>query len=414
MTGFRRKRSTEALGIFGGEPLFSTPRPIGQLASPEVDSFLALLEQAFGRRWLANGGPLVQRLELRLAEYHGARHCVALANAGLGIIMLLQIFSKGRRGEVIMPAFSYPGLPHFARWAGQQPRFCEVEAYHHCLEPMAVADAINDRTIAILAVCNFHSPGDIDGLVRLARDRDVPILFDSVNALGSTYRGRPLGPFGCAEVYSLHATKLLNGFEGGYITTDDDGLAAKLRWQRNFCVPGLAPTEVGEIDETLGLNAKLNEVHAAMALLSLDGVNETIGRNKARFEAYREICRSLPGLELLTSPEGPEEQRNYTLNLVEIGRTWPLSRDQTVALLRAEGAVIAPYYSPPLHLSSHATPDLPPPKLPVSEALADRFVQLPSGELVSVDDIAAIGELLSYVAIHGDEIRGRLAMKPLP
>lgn len=403
------KSSIDELAIFGGRPIFSSPRPIGQLAAPAIDDYLALLKEAFAARRLANDGPILLRLERRLAAFHETRHCIAVANAGLGITMLLQLLANGRRGEVILPGFSYRGLPHFVRWAGSLPRFCDVEEATHALDPKAVGAAVNDNTVAILAVCNCHSPGDIDALCRLAEARGVPIAFDSVYALGATYRGRRLGGFGCAEVYSLHATKLINGFEGGYITTDDGNLAEKLRWQRNFCFPELRPECTFDGDYVLGLNAKLNELHAAMALLSLDRFEEIVAGNCRRFRAYEAMCADLPGISMLSSQSGEEEQTNYGLAVAEIGEPWRLSRDQTVALMRAEGMVIAPYYSPPLHRSQPMPTGLPIPVLPVAEALSERFLQLPVGELVSLEDVAKIAELLGFVQANSDAVAARLA-----
>ncbi|MEK7996189.1 MAG: aminotransferase class I/II-fold pyridoxal phosphate-dependent enzyme [Planctomycetota bacterium] len=401
------KQLVDSLAIFGGAPLFAEPRPIGQLAAPPVDEYLALLKQAFELRWLANGGPMVLGLERRLAEFHDTRHCIAVANAGLGIMMLLRLFAGNRSGEVIMPAFSFRGLPHFARWAGQQPRFCEVSVDTHTLDPRAVSEAIDSNVRAILAVCNCHSPGDIDGLSRVAAAQGIPILFDSVYAQGATYRGQVLGGFGAAEVYSLHATKLLNGFEGGYITTNNDDLAARLRWQREFCLPSIRPAGVAENENILGINAKLNELHAAMALLSLDHFDDIVAGNQQRFEAYAEVCSRLPGLRLVTAPE-TGERRNYALMIAETTPPWPLSRDQTVAILRAEGAAISPYYSPALHRSNQDSRNLPMPELPVTNALASRFLQLPGGELVSLDDVRAIGRLLEFLVENGTVVASRL------
>jgi dTDP-4-amino-4,6-dideoxygalactose transaminase len=403
------KSSLDGLAIFGGRPIFSSPRPIGQLAAPDIDDYLGLLKEAFAARRLTNDGAILLRLERRLAAFHETRHCIAVANAGLGLTMLLQLLADGRRGEVIIPAFSYRGLPHFVRWAGHLPRFCDVEVATHGLDPDAVGAAVNDNTVAILAVCNCNSPGDIDALCRLAEARGLPIVFDSVYALGATYRGRRLGGFGHAEVYSLHATKLINGFEGGYITTDDGNLAEKLRWQRNFCLPGLRPACTSDDDCVLGLNAKLNEMHAAMALLGLARFEQIVAGNYRRFRAYQVMCAGLPGVCLLPPQDGEGEQRNYGLAVAEIGKPWRLSRDQTVALMRAEGMVIAPYYSPPLHRSQPMSAGLPIPALPVAEALAERFLQLPVGELVSLADVAKIGDLLGFVQANGDAVAARLA-----
>ncbi|MBI5783957.1 MAG: aminotransferase class I/II-fold pyridoxal phosphate-dependent enzyme [Rhodocyclales bacterium] len=401
------KSKISDLARFGGPPLFASPRPIGQLEAPPQEEYLAYLRAMVERRRLTNDGPLVQELEAQLAAYHGVHHCIALANAGLGLIMLMQIFSGGRQGEVVMPAFTFRGLPHFARWAGQQPRFADIDLNTQTLSPVAVEAAISERTTAILAVCNFNSPGDIDGLAEVAARHDLPLFFDSVYGVGTAYRGRRLGSFGRAEVFSLHATKLINGFEGGYVTTNDAPLARQLRYQRNFCYGAEGDCSA---DMLIGLNAKLNEPHAAMALLSLARIDETIGANGARFEEYATACAGIPGLRLLGHPVPDGEPRNYSLVVAELAPPWPLDRDLTLALLRAEGLAISAYYSPPLNRD---WPD-PPAHLPVTEILASRFLQLPAGHLVSRGDIEAIGALLRFLARHGPSIRAALAEERTP
>ena len=391
------KRAVDELALFGGPKLFASPRPIGQLDAPPVEEYLALLRVPFEARYLSNDGPLVTRLEERLQDYHAVRHCIAVANAGLGLTMLMQLFARGREGEVVMPAFSYRGLPHFAQWAGQLPRFCDVDPVSHTLDPVALERCVTDRTTSILAVCNFNSPGALDEIFAVGERRNVPVLIDSVYGLGSSYKGKLLGGFGHAEVYSMHATKLLNGFEGGYITTNDDGLAAQLRWQRKSALHGLRPPSTGGWDYVLGLNAKLNELHAAMALLSLDRLERVINRNRERYEAYRDALAPIHGVRLLPYLDSASERRNFQMAVIEVTDEWPLTRDDTLALLRAEGAAISPYYSPPLHKSPHAPTGIEVPDLPVSEHLATRFIQLPVGELVSREDISEIGSFLRFI-----------------
>ena len=403
-----RPARVDDLAVFGGTPLFASPRPIGQLDVPPLDDFLASVRRILDDGRLSGNGRVVEALERDVAAFHDVRHCIAVANAGLALIMLAQVFAGDRHGEVIMPAFSYRGLPHFAQWAGQMPRFCDVEAGTHALDPRAVAAAIGPQTTSILGVCNFNAPGDLDGLCEVAERFGVPIVFDSVYAVGSTYRSIPLGGFGRAEVYSFHATKLLNGFEGGYVTTNDDDLAAVLRWQRDGARPTARPHALAANARVLGANARLNEIHAALARLALAEFDAIVDGNRRRLAAYREIVATIPGLELLPYPGEPEERRNYELVVADVGEPWPLTRDQTVVLLRAEGAAITAYYSPPLHRSVHAPPGIPIPDLPVSEALAERFIQLPVGALTSLEDIARLGELLAFVTGHGAEIRARL------
>ena len=393
------------LAVFGGKPIFSTPRPIGQLFTPDADEYLRCLKISFDVCHLTNGGPLVKKLEQKLALYHGTMHCIALANAGLGLTMLMQLFANGKAGEVIMPAFSYRGLPHYAQWAGQKPVFSDVDPITHFLSLQSVEKAVSDRTTSILGVCNFNDPGDIDGLTRIARDHNVPIFLDSVYAVGATYKNRNLGTYTDAEVYSLHATKLLNGFEGGYITTNNDKIAQQLIWQRNFTMPGLKP-KIKSSEALLGLNAKLNEMHAAMALLSVDAIEDIIAANFIRFDAYRKGLKKFDGLHLL--PYTKKEKVNYQMAVVEVNEKWPLTRDQMVSLLQAEGCGISAYYSPPLHRSEHCPAGAEVPDLPIAEKLAQKYLQLPVGGFVSTEDIEKICQLFSFIEIKGSEISNRM------
>lgn len=398
------KTRLEDLALFGGSPLFDAPRPMAQLSAPPVEAFLDNIRLAYEGRRLTNDGPLVRRLEARLAALHQVPHCVAVANAGLGLTMLMAILAGGRRGRVVMPAFSFRGLPHFAAWAGQQPCFCDVDPHSHTLDPAAADLAVTPDTTSILAVGSPHDAGDIAGLEAVAERHGVPLIFDSVYRAGATADGRPAGGNGRAEVFSLHATKLVNGFEGGYITTRDETLARLLRWQRNFCFPGPETLDLEDQAHVIGLNAKLNEFHAAMALASLDELDAIRARNKGRHEAWQRALVGLPGLALLDYPAG--ETQHYQLAVLEVRPAWPLGRDETVAVLRAEGVAIHAYYSPLLPRSSKG--GVQPLPVPVAEDLARRFLQLPCGDHVSLGDIAALGNLFRFLAGRGRSVADRL------
>lgn len=391
------KRQLADLALFGGAPLFERVRPIGQLAKPDPQRFFALMKGAFERRRLSNNGPLAQELEARLASLHAVGHCIAYANAGLALIALIESIAAGRKGSVVIPTFTYTGLPHIVRWAGQTPRFCDIDSGTHTLTAASVAAALRDDTLMVLGVHQANSPCPIEALSALCAERELALLFDAVHGLGASHRGRPIGGFGLAEVFSLHATKLLNGFEGGYITTDDDELAALLRRKRNFGYTGESSID------TLGLNAKLNEVHAASALAALDDLPRVIARNHQRLQRYRDAFAGIAGLSWIAYPR--QDASNAEFPLLRLAPDWPVSRDTLVAILRAEGALARPYYSPPLHLQDD--PHHPP--LPVAEALSTCIVQMPTGESVGAGDIERLAELVRFVATHGEAIRAALA-----
>lgn len=395
------KRSIADLALFGGRRIFDSPRPIGQLAAPDLAEYLRLIEPAVRGRRTGGHGPVERQLENELADYHGVRHCISLASAALGIVLLIRVFAGSRKGHVIMPSFSYRGLPHFARWASQEPLFCEVDGDSHTLEPAAVAGALAPTVTSILAVANFNHSGDIAALEALASTSGTALFFDSVYAMGNTHGGRRMGGFGQAEVFSLHATKLLNGFEGGYVTTNDDSLAGSLRELRDG----------GGIDRDLPcapLEARLNEMHAAMALLNLRRIDETIAANYARYEAYRRGLEDIPEISLVPYRSESGESSNYQMAVIEVAESSVLARDDLLGILRAEGMMISAYYSPPLHKAPGASGSATR-SLPLTERLGQRYLQLPVGEKVSVGDISQVCGLIQFVLASAGSIASRLA-----
>ena len=391
------KSQIEDLGFFGGTPMFDPVRPIGQLHHPDVGVFMDRLRTVFDNRRLTNNGKLVNELEERLAAAHGANHCIAVGNACLGIVILLHLMADGKHGEVIMPAFTYPGLPHLAQWAGQMPRFVDIDPLTHTLSAAAVRDNIGTRITCILGVHNVNSPCDIDALQEISDHSGIPLVYDSVHGLGCTYRGQQLGTFGRAEVFSLHATKIVNGFEGGYITTNDAALAASLRAARNFGFQGPNADIV-----VLGMNAKLNEIHSALALCSLDELSDVIEGNRKRYEAYVQHCAGISGLTFV--PYNNSEANNYEFAIMELGPDWPLSRDLTVELLRAEGGLANPYYSPPLHQSAHCPDNVDCPDLPITEQMSKCYIQMPVGNSVSLADVKEIADWLQFIEQNAKQI----------
>jgi dTDP-4-amino-4,6-dideoxygalactose transaminase len=143
-----------------------------------------------------------------------------------------------------------------------------------------------------------------------------------------------------------------------------------------------------------------------MAFLSVDRLENVVARNYERYEAYQQGLSCVNGLKLVPYAEG--ERVNYQMAVVEIGQDWALTSDQTVRLLRAEGAEISAYYSPPLHKSEHCPAGLKVANLTVAEELAEKFIQLPVGELMSVEDTRRICQLLSVIGEYAPMIAERL------
>ena len=151
---------------------------------------------------------------------------------------------------------------------------------------------------------------DIDSLQSIADKYNLKLLFDAAHAFGCSYKGQLIGCFGDCEVFSFHATKVLNSFEGGAITTNDDELAEKIRLMKNFGFAGMDRVIY------IGTNGKMNEACAAMGLTNLEDLEKFISINHRNWNAYKKGLEPIPGIKLL--PYKESEHNNYHYVVAEI------------------------------------------------------------------------------------------------
>jgi len=396
----RKKRSIEELAVFGGASLFATAKSTSNLVRPDIDRFLNYSSAFFDQRQYTNNGPNVKLLEQRLAAFHQKEHCVMFCSGFWAIALSISAVALKGKNEIVMPSLTYRRMADVAAWARLKPRFCEVDPATLAMNAETVRPCINENTALILGVHPIVNSCDIVGLAMLAKEKTIPLLLDSVeSAYESTAGAEAKGP-DLAEVFSLHASKFLNGFEGGYVTTNDGSLAERLALLRGFGFKG-----GDNIVMPGGLNAKLNEIHAAMALASLDDVEDQVRRNREHYYTYRRLLCVIPGVRLL---EFDERQRTGYKNIVvELLDEWPLTRADTIRILNAEKILARAYYSPPLHRKPMAYAHVNA-ELPVTDALAERFLNLPCGYLIGSDDITDIVEMLKFMSANADQIGDRL------
>lgn len=251
------------------------------------------------------------------------------------LVLTMTAIARPGRSEVIMPSLTYRRLADIVAWTGLKPRFCEVDTQTMAISAETAPPCINENTALILAPHQIINCCDVAGLTALAAEHDLPLLFDSVESTYEWMDGRKTGGNGNAEVYSIHASKLINGFEGGYVTTNDGALAHRVSLRSGFGFDRL-----DSINETGGMNAKLNEVHAAMALASMDDLEARVRRNEIRYRAYQYAFAKVPSIRLL---EFDESQKPGFKNIVvELEDDWPLSRADTIRLLHGEMRWCAP------------------------------------------------------------------------
>ncbi|QYM79786.1 aminotransferase class I/II-fold pyridoxal phosphate-dependent enzyme [Horticoccus luteus] len=377
-----------------GQPLFPEPLHVGRPNIGDREAFLSRVGSMLDRRWFTNNGPLVQQFEHSVADFIGVKHCVAMCNATVALEIASQ--ALGLSGEVIVPAFTFVATAHALQWQGITPVFADIDPGTHNIDPNSVERLITPRTSGIVGVHVWGRACDDAALAHLAKKHGLKLMYDAAHAFGcSSHNGRLIGGLGDCEVFSFHATKFLNSFEGGAVVTNNDALAEKMRLMRNF----------GFLDFDrvvhLGVNGKMTEICAAMGLTSLESVADLIAINRRNYLAYQSNLRGTPGIALIDYP--PTEANNYQYVVVQVDPALcPVGRDELVRHLHANNILARKYFWPGCHrMEPYIT--LQPNAwrhLPVTERVAQGVMVLPTGQSVGLDDIAAICGLIKTMVAH--------------
>ena len=380
--------------LLGGRATFSPGLPFARPARPPLERVMRRLEPSYKRGMLTNG-PLVEELEARIAERLGVSHVVALSSCTSGLMLLVQALTEGRPGPVVLPSFTFSASAHAVMWNGRVPRFVECLPHSFQIDPEHAARHL-DGASAIMATHVFGAPCDARALEALGREHGIPVMFDAAHALGACLDGVPIGSFGIAEVFSLTPTKPLVAGEGGLVATNDSSLAETLRIGRDYGNPGNYDTRFA------GLNARMSEFHAAMALESLTGFDDSLERRRYLASLYRGHLDEMPGIEFQTfSARETSTFKDLTIRVdaTEFG----LSRDGLALALLAEGVDTRKYFDPPVH-RQRAYSHLEPRNLPVTDAVASSVLSLPVYPDLLDDQVERVCDVIRSAHEHAVEL----------
>ena len=388
-------RSTSPIGqpaIAGGDPLFPEGLPFVRPSVPDpaktAETFARILES----RVLTNG-PHVKRLEEDAADYLGVRHCIAVSSCTAGLMLVLK--ASGLSGDVILPSFTFAATAHAAAWNGLSMVFADIDPDTLTLSAESVARAMGVRVSAILATHIYGTPADVEGLTRVAEREGIRLLFDAAHAFGSTYAGTPVGGFGHAEVFSLSPTKTVVAGEGGLIATNDDVLAERCRIGRDYGNPG-------DYDCIfVGLNARMSEFHAALAIASMSDLEERLARRIRLADIYKGVLGGIAGI---TFPQVRSEDRSTFKDFTILVDPLPfgMNAETLKSALKAEGIDTRRYYAPPVHrMKAHRLPNGVQPTLEVTELAAERVLSLPIWEELADEQVHRVAEAVERLARFG-------------
>ncbi|MGN6598804.1 MAG: DegT/DnrJ/EryC1/StrS family aminotransferase [Actinomycetes bacterium] len=391
--------SASTLALLGGQPAFPDGLPLVRPVIDDVPGTTAKLAEVLESGQLTNGRR-VRELEEHLAERLQVPHVVAVGSCTAGLMLVYQ--ALGVRGRVVMPSATFSASAAAVVWAGGTPVFAEVEESRLTLDPADAATQL-DGAAALSATHTYGHPAKVDELQALADSQGIPLVYDAAHGLGSTHAGRPVGGFGSAEVFSMSPTKVAVAGEGGIVATRDPELADAVRVGRNYGNPGDYDTRFP------GLNARMSELHAVVAMAWLAGLDARAARRAALVDLVEAQIAGLPGVRVVRPAEGDTSTwKDLVLQLDPA--LYGLDAPALQRVLAAEGADSRRYFWPAIHeqkaYSQHQTR-----ALPRTEALAST-VLTPALPSFVADSVARdLGQLLVRAHEQADAVSEQLAMR---
>jgi dTDP-4-amino-4,6-dideoxygalactose transaminase len=399
------KKALDELAIFGGTPAFNEALYVGRPNIGNRERLFERINDMLDRKWLTNRGPFVREFEERVVELTGVKYCIAMCNGTVALEIAIR--ALGMSGEVIVPSSTFIATAHALQWQEITPVFCDIDPETHNIDPRRVEDMITPRTTGIIGVHLWGRSCDVGALSDIAAKHDLKLLFDAAHAFGCSNKGSMIGGFGDAEVFSFHATKFLNTFEGGAVVTNNDELAGKMRLMKNF--------GFGGYDKVIyiGTNGKMNEASAAMGLTGLESLEEFIDANRRNYHRYRKDLADLSGVRMLYYDE--TEKNNYQFIVLEIDdEITGISRDKLVEILHAENILARRYFYPGCHRMAPYRSYFPHSRLlvPETERIASRVLVLPTGMSVGEKEIAEVCQILMLALENASEVCRRMEGRP--
>lgn len=328
---------------------------------PPKEEYQAILDRVWETNWLTNRGPLVKELEKKLVDFLEVENLTLMTNGTLPLQIAIKALDL--QGEIITTPFSYVATTSTIIWEGCTPVFVDIHPEYLTIDETKIEEAITDKTSAILATHVYGNPCHVEEIEKIAKKYNLRVIYDAAHCFGITYKGISIFNFGDVSTCSFHATKIFHTGEGGCIITNDDDLHQQFFDHHNF----------GHISNeefsTLGINAKMSELQAAMGLVVFNYFDEIKRERKELANNYYSLLDSKP-ITYFKLREATEWNYHY----------FPVFFDSEEVLLAVEKNMNAHniyprrYFYPSLHKLPYIKEGF---DCPVSEDISKRVLCLP-------------------------------------
>lgn len=262
---------------------------VTKIYMPDREKFKAYIDGIYESGWLTNNGPLVQELEKKLEEYLGVKNLLCLSSGTDALQFAYRILEM--EGEVVTTPFSFVSTTSAIVAERLTPVFADIDSNSYNIDPKNIESAITEKTCAIAPCHVFGNACDIDAIDEIAKNHKLKVIYDASHAFDVKYKDKHILNYGDMSIISFHATKMFHTVEGAAIVIKDDALYEKAKIVRKHGIDG--PDSVA----MMGINAKMNELEAAMGLCMLEEEDIIHEERKASHEFYTQQLKEYVQLQ---------------------------------------------------------------------------------------------------------------------
>ncbi|MEY7849453.1 DegT/DnrJ/EryC1/StrS family aminotransferase [Natrarchaeobius sp. A-rgal3] len=372
---------------YGGEPVRSETIGYGRqsITDHEKAAVISALEGDYITR-----GPTVTEFEDKVAKRIGVDHAIATTSGTSALHLAGQAagFSPGE--EILTTPLTFVSTALTAVYTGATPVFADIDPHSRTLDPEAVRRQLTASSAGLVPMHYAGHPADIEGLLSLADEHDLTVIWDACHAFGGSWRDEPLGAQRDAAVFSFHPVKNITTGEGGMVVTNDGGFASRVRRLRSFDIEYEPDRHVDkpwyQVADGIGYNYNITDFQAALGLAQLERLEEFKRQRDKIIDRYDEAFGEIDGLR--TPPTPVDSEPMYHLYVLEVSDEFGCSRKEFVHAMHAENIGVQVHYVPlhyhPLFQKKY---DYSPGEFPVTERVYRKIVSLPLFPGMDVDDV---------------------------
>ena len=361
---------------------------VTQTSMPPYEEYINEIKDIWESHWLTNMGPKHNLLESKLKDYLSVDNISLFTNGHNALELCL--LAMNLSGEVITTPFTFASTTQAIVRNGLTPVFCDINPIDYTMDVKKIEKLITDKTSAIVPVHVYGNVCNVEEIDRVAKKYGLKVIYDAAHVFGVRYKGKGIGDFGDASMFSFHATKVYHTIEGGAICYHNEELGRELYKLRDFGIKD------AETIDGVGSNAKMNEFVAAMGLCTLRHVDEEIAKRKRVVECYRENLSGVEGIQL------PPIQENVVPNyayfpIVIDEKTFGATRNEVFDKLKENNIHARKYFYPLTNAFDAYHGRFNPNSTPVALHISKRVLTIPLYAALSSDDVRRICEVILRV-----------------